>query len=221
MRASRAAPRRVRGCGVRAHVIRGDAEQLPLPDSSVDLIVTSPPYFGLRSYTDACPTCSAYSTLREGRSCVTSTGTVPIPTATGVPSANSASSTPVRSAHLAATSGGTTSPCGTCGDTGRVHYEGQVGDEPSVNEYLGRLIDCTREWMRVLKPSGSLFVNLGDKYENSGGNSGHVGDVGKGQTSSTYRNSRSSAVPVKSLIGLPWQSVAERDPGLSASPTAG
>ncbi len=86
-----------------------------------------------------------------------------------------------------------------------MHYEGQVGDEPSVNEYLGRLIDCTREWMRVLKPSGSLFVNLGDKYENSGGNSGHVGDVGKGQTSSTYRNSRSSAVPVKSLIGLPWR----------------
>lgn len=34
-------------------VVRGDARDLPLPDGSVDLIITSPPYFGLRSYTDA------------------------------------------------------------------------------------------------------------------------------------------------------------------------
>ena len=33
-------------------IIRGDARHLPLQDTSVDLIVTSPPYFGLRSYTD-------------------------------------------------------------------------------------------------------------------------------------------------------------------------
>jgi hypothetical protein len=30
----------------------GDALALPFPDASVDLIVTSPPYFALRSYTD-------------------------------------------------------------------------------------------------------------------------------------------------------------------------
>lgn len=33
-------------------IIRGDARHLPLPDASVDLVVTSPPYFALRSYTD-------------------------------------------------------------------------------------------------------------------------------------------------------------------------
>ena len=37
---------------VSAVVLRGDAAHLPLPDGSVDLIVTSPPYFGLRSYVD-------------------------------------------------------------------------------------------------------------------------------------------------------------------------
>ena len=36
----------------RTLVIRGDAASLPLPDGSVDLIVTSPPFFALRSYTD-------------------------------------------------------------------------------------------------------------------------------------------------------------------------
>jgi hypothetical protein len=35
-----------------ALVLRSDARSLPLPDASVDLIVTSPPYFALRSYTD-------------------------------------------------------------------------------------------------------------------------------------------------------------------------
>ncbi len=34
-------------------VIRGDARALPLPDESVNLVCTSPPYWGLRSYQDA------------------------------------------------------------------------------------------------------------------------------------------------------------------------
>ena len=33
-------------------LIRGNALALPLEDSTVDLVVTSPPYFGLRSYQD-------------------------------------------------------------------------------------------------------------------------------------------------------------------------
>ena len=33
-------------------ILRANALALPLADSSVDLVVTSPPYFGLRSYQD-------------------------------------------------------------------------------------------------------------------------------------------------------------------------
>jgi DNA modification methylase len=92
-------------------LIRGDARALPLADASVDLIVTSPPYWALRSYTD-----------------------------------------------------------------GGEHYAGQIGAEPTPAEYVASLVDCTREWMRVLKPSGSLWVNLGDKYAgNVGTTSGHRG----------------------------------------------
>lgn len=82
-------------------LVRGDARKLPLADESVDLIVTSPPYFGLRSYQD-----------------------------------------------------------------GGEHYAGQLGAEASPREFVDALIDCTREMVRVLKPSGSIFVNLGDKYAN-------------------------------------------------------
>ena len=36
-----------------AIIVRGDARQLPLPDASVDLVCTSPPYWVLRDYQDA------------------------------------------------------------------------------------------------------------------------------------------------------------------------
>jgi tRNA1(Val) A37 N6-methylase TrmN6 len=35
-----------------AQVIRANSRSLPLADNSVDLVVTSPPYFALRSYQD-------------------------------------------------------------------------------------------------------------------------------------------------------------------------
>ena len=82
-----------------AVVVQANAHTLPLPDASVDLVVTSPPYFALRSYTD-----------------------------------------------------------------GGVHYLGQIGAEAIPAEFIRNLIAVTAECMRVLKPSGSMFVNLGDKY---------------------------------------------------------
>jgi DNA modification methylase len=128
-----------------AAVIRADARNLPLPDASVDLIVTSPPYFGLRSYTDG----------------------------------------------------------------GEV-YAGQLGSEATPGEYVATLVDCTREWVRVLKPSGSLFVNLGDKY--SGAQQQTNGPMVKAHPSSIssaehYRrmHPRNTGVPAKSLLGLPWR----------------
>lgn len=123
-------------------IIRADARALPLADASVDLIVTSPPYFALRSYTD------------DGE-----------------------------------------------------HYAGQIGAELTPAAYIASLIECTREWMRVLKPSGSIWVNLGDKY-NSGSGSGPQSGL-QGGVATTRGNGRGSPViprttiPNKSLMLLP------------------
>lgn len=35
-----------------AAIVRGDALRMPFRDESVDLVVTSPPYFAQRSYKD-------------------------------------------------------------------------------------------------------------------------------------------------------------------------
>ena len=48
-------------------LIRGDALTIPLADNTVDLIVTSPPYFALRSYTDACGTCGGIAHVADQR----------------------------------------------------------------------------------------------------------------------------------------------------------
>lgn len=121
-----------------ATVVRGNARDIPLPDNSVDLIVTSPPYFLLRSYQD------------DGE-----------------------------------------------------HYDGQIGDEPTVDEFVDALLDVTRECMRVLKKRGSLWVNLGDKYGRGSRNTVSLGPNGK-----SGRGSSETVVPSgypKSLIGVPWR----------------
>lgn len=43
---------------------------------------------------------------------------------------------------------------------------GQIGLESDVNEFLEKLIDIFDEVYRVLKKSGTLFVNMGDTYSN-------------------------------------------------------
>jgi DNA modification methylase len=79
--------------------------------------------------------------------------------------------------------------------------EGQIGSEATPREYVAALLECTREWARVLKPSGSILVNLGDKYSDRG----HGPNRGNG----TSRGPQATHLPQtrgpmeKSLLGLP------------------
>ena len=43
-------------------------------------------------------------------------------------------------------------------------HEGQLGLEPDVEEYIGRLCAVFDELKRVLKPTGTCWVNLADSY---------------------------------------------------------
>lgn len=46
---------------------------------------------------------------------------------------------------------------------------GQVGLEPTYDEYIAKLCDVFDEARRVLRPDGTLWVNLADSYSGSGG----------------------------------------------------
>ena len=74
--------------------IASDARSIPLSDGSIDLVVTSPPYWLKRDY----------------------------------------------------------------------GLEHQIGQEASPQEYVGNLVDCMREWQRLLPDWGSVFINIGDTY---------------------------------------------------------
>jgi DNA modification methylase len=42
--------------------------------------------------------------------------------------------------------------------------EGQIGQEKTASEYTEHIIECLREWRRVLRPTGSVFLNIGDTF---------------------------------------------------------
>jgi DNA modification methylase len=178
---------------VSAALIRGDALTIPLADQSVDLIVTSPPYFALRSYTDACGTCGGH--------------------APGPFTGPSESSTLAGNGHVGGgpksklLGVGTADPdCPECDGSGRGHYPGQIGSEPTPAEFIDALIGVTAECVRVLKPSGSLFVNLGDKY--SGAQAQNIGGENRaGDSARTWAqtNPANTGIRNKSLMGLPWR----------------
>jgi DNA modification methylase len=42
--------------------------------------------------------------------------------------------------------------------------EGQIGQEKTAAEYTKNIIECLREWRRVLRPTGSVFLNVGDTF---------------------------------------------------------
>lgn len=77
-------------------VIHADAREIPLPNASVDIIVTSPPYWQKRDY----------------------------------------------------------------------GYPEQIGLEKTPQEFVANILTALREWRRVLKPTGSVFLNMGDTYLN-------------------------------------------------------
>ncbi len=43
-------------------------------------------------------------------------------------------------------------------------FEGQIGQEKTSEEYVAAIVGAMAEWRRVLRPSGSIFLNIGDTY---------------------------------------------------------
>jgi len=87
---------------------------------------------------------------------------------------------------------------------GGEHYDGQLGAEATPVEFVDALIMATSEMVRVLKPSGSIFVNLGDKYAGAGPQNakGALSSVGNKQH---WQQVSKSGMRSKSLMGIPWR----------------
>ncbi|HOJ27380.1 MAG TPA: site-specific DNA-methyltransferase [Candidatus Saccharicenans sp.] len=119
-----------------------------LEAESVDTIITSPPYYGLRDYGKAQtifggqPDCDHHwmSGVRPGMS--------------GGPNGDT---TQRRFPEIPYAS------CSKCGA-----WLGQLGLEPCPEDYIDHLVMVFQECWRVLKPAGALWVVIGDSYAGSG-----------------------------------------------------
>ena len=91
--------------------------------------------------------------------------------------------------------------------------DGQLGLEPTPGEYVAKMVEVFREVRRVLRTDGTLWLNLGDSYANTGAaDSSKVG----GFTGDRIRNNRKgimdsrprgipSGLKPKDLVGIPWR----------------
>lgn len=91
--------------------------------------------------------------------------------------------------------------------------DGQIGLEPTPEEYVARLVEVFREVRRVLRDDGTLWLNLGDSYARTGGTDRKVSASAKvGSTRNTLeqmsdRTSKAASLGLKDkdLIGIPWR----------------
>ncbi|MGC8584879.1 MAG: DNA-methyltransferase [Thermoplasmata archaeon] len=122
-----------------------------MPDESIDCVITSPPYYGLRSYKGADttwggnPECDHewVGYIRKGMS-----GGLKSPMLKRKSEEN-----------FQIVSNQEQTICSKCGA-----WNGQLGLEPTFQMYIDHLMMITREIKRVLKKTGTLFWNMGDSY---------------------------------------------------------
>ena len=88
-------------------------------------------------------------------------------------------------------------------------HDGQIGLEQTPAEYVANLVAVFRAVWRVLRPDGTLWVNLGDSYANDGKWGGETGGkqsyLPDSDRRRVGREKRSTGLPAKSLIGIPWR----------------
>lgn len=175
-----------------------------LENNSVDMAITSPPYWGLRDYKttqlvwDGDPLCEH----EWGGDIIKSKGHPGVKTTL----------VGTQTAGLSKSANNYGNFCSKCGA-----WRGQLGLEPDFNLYVKHLCDIFDEVKRVLTPFGSCWVNLGDTYYGAKGKSSQAWSTsnqdrttlqksqhqicGKGETRPS--DMPQDGVKPKSLLGIP------------------
>ena len=133
-------------------ILQGDCLEVlkTLPDKSVDMCVTSPPYYGLRDYgtgewVGGDPNCPHRRLSKQSDKTITGHAQDELKGNVGDAIYKTV--------------------CPLCG---AVRVDRQIGLEESPEEYIDKLVRVFREVKRVLKDEGTLWLNIGDSYWGSG-----------------------------------------------------
>lgn len=95
--------------------------------------------------------------------------------------------------------------------------DGQIGLEDTPEEFIAKLAEVFHEVKRVLKPDGTLWVNIADSYAGSGKGRNAVGRHSDADNKNTKQSSHKGSVmgrlkktvtsedaKPKDLLGIPW-----------------
>ena len=200
----------------------GDALEVlrTLPDRSVHMCATSPPFYGLRDY--------GTGTWEGGDE-----GCEHMHDGTGSSTASSRLRLDGRT-HVGPYENekDTRKPYGlVCGKCGARRIDRQIGLEESPDEWVARLVEVFREVRRVLRDDGTLWVEIGDSYastQKGGGGDGSTSGLNAKyapdgrfaadnkseiQREPSRYDLRTMGLKQKDLIGQPWLlAQALRDP---------
>ncbi len=179
-------------------ILEGDAltKLKELPEKSINMCMTSPPYWALRDYGTASwdggdENCShqygrntrgGLSELQKGNQ-------------------GSFGDEVIKSGEC----------CKLCGAK---RVDNQIGLEPTFEEYINKLCDIFDEVKRVLRDDGTCWVNIGDTYGGSGNSSGHKEDTkNAGKLTQEYGASKGNQQATKeyqkSLVMIPFRFAIE------------
>jgi len=87
-------------------------------------------------------------------------------------------------------------------------HAGQIGLEPTPDEFIAKLVTVFREVRRVLRDDGTLWVNIGDSYcSTAPGTRNAPQTKGSVATPEAWANARPKTpdgMKPKDLMGIPW-----------------
>lgn len=186
-------------------LIQGDARRIPLADESVQVCITSPPYWNLRDYGlppsvwDAQDGCGHVWGEEESGRDRDSQHLQSLGERLGCGGGNKASA--ANHSH-----NGSGQFCRHCSA-----WRGTLGLEPTPELYVQHMVEVFWEVKRVLRKDGTCWVNLGDSYASSG-----VSGLGTTEGHGAFRGGakhdarmRERTVPPglkpKDLCGIPWR----------------
>ena len=166
-----------------ARLYQADARHLPIPDSSVDCVVTSPPYWGLRDY-------GLGEWVGGDEYCEHQVGRFEYAVSSKQKS-NSASA-----GHQAKD---------TCPKCGAKRIDEQLGLEQTPEAYCANMVEVFREVWRVLKPTGTVWLNLGDSYSSGSRTTTTNDTLRKDTLVNVTRTPVVEGLKPKDLVGIPWR----------------
>ena len=101
-----------------------------------------------------------------------------------------------------------------CSDCGAVKKDQQLGLEETPEEYVEKMVEVFRQIKRVLKHDGTVWLNLGDSYNGSGKAGNKNSEYYKKHTEfgKPAKNKDKIGIPTnvkglkpKDLVGIPWR----------------